>query len=377
MKRPFHPAVCRSVRLPEDRRVLAVSDIHGNLEYLQGVLAEAAFTPDDVLVVVGDLMSKGLRSLDTLRYVMELSRTHTVYTVAGNCDDVLLRDFTSEMIFHACTQWGEHMPLGQMQRELGFPLSGPEDVPALLRAVEEHFAPELAFVDQMATILESEHYLFVHGGVPRPADFQGLDAWSCMKNDDFLSQGVSFPKWCVVGHWPTTLYWEGLLCHEPYFVPERKIASIDGACVLKVEGQLNALALPPGGEGPFRWYRYDALPKARALDGQRASRVYRSFKWTDRWVEPIREEGGCVLCRHRSDGELYWIPSVRLWREGADVCAMDSTDYRLEVAPGDVLSLVAVTGRGAFAKKDGVVGWYAGGLEPLADEICAPPGRKG
>ena len=39
MKRPFHPAVCRSVRLPEDRRVLAVSDIHGNLEYLQGVLA--------------------------------------------------------------------------------------------------------------------------------------------------------------------------------------------------------------------------------------------------------------------------------------------------------------------------------------------------
>ena len=46
-----HPALAPS------RRILAVSDIHGNLEYLQGVLAEAAFSPDDVLVVVGDLMT--------------------------------------------------------------------------------------------------------------------------------------------------------------------------------------------------------------------------------------------------------------------------------------------------------------------------------
>ena len=48
-------------------------------------------TPSDILVLVGDLLEKGPDSLALLRYVMELSRTHTVYPLCGNCDGLVLR----------------------------------------------------------------------------------------------------------------------------------------------------------------------------------------------------------------------------------------------------------------------------------------------
>ena len=69
-----------------DRRVIAVSDVHGNLPFLKGVLEKVHFSPSDVLIIVGDLLEKGRYSLDTLRYVMKLQKSHTVYTLCGNCD---------------------------------------------------------------------------------------------------------------------------------------------------------------------------------------------------------------------------------------------------------------------------------------------------
>ena len=62
----------KKLRLGPGRRILAVSDIHGNLPYLKGLLEKASFSENDVLVIVGDLLEKGPYSLDTLRFVMEL-----------------------------------------------------------------------------------------------------------------------------------------------------------------------------------------------------------------------------------------------------------------------------------------------------------------
>ena len=41
----------------------------------------------------------------------------------------------------------------------------------------------------------------------------------------------------------------------------------------------------------------------------------------------------------------------------------DSTDYRLEVRPGDTLSVVRRISDRALVKKDGVTGWYFGRME--------------
>ena len=52
-------AVVKQVEFPAGRRILVISDIHGNLPWFQALLAKAGFSREDILVLVGDLVEKG------------------------------------------------------------------------------------------------------------------------------------------------------------------------------------------------------------------------------------------------------------------------------------------------------------------------------
>ena len=71
------------------RRVLAISDIHGNLDYLKNLLQKVNFSSADALVLVGDLTEKGPDSLGVVRYVMQLAQGGNVWALKGNCDTVM------------------------------------------------------------------------------------------------------------------------------------------------------------------------------------------------------------------------------------------------------------------------------------------------
>ena len=60
--------------IPEGRRILVISDIHGNMEYFRGVLELAGFGDDDELIIDGDFLEKGPDSLGVLRCIMELCK---------------------------------------------------------------------------------------------------------------------------------------------------------------------------------------------------------------------------------------------------------------------------------------------------------------
>ena len=187
-------ATVKRLTFPEGRRVLAISDIHGNLPFLKGVLAAAHYGPDDILVLVGDLVEKGPDSLTTLRFIMELAEWNTVYGLRGNCDNlvsefVAARGEEERFYRHYVDVWRDRCLLVQMGHAAGFETRGPEELPALREVVRARFGPELAFLEAMPEILLTPDYLFVHGGVADEAHLEGLDAWKCMKNDDFLSQG--------------------------------------------------------------------------------------------------------------------------------------------------------------------------------------------
>ncbi len=374
MSRPFaplrppvsQPARVIRPRIEPGRRVVAVSDIHGNLPFLKGLLDTVRFSPADVLILVGDLLEKGRDSLATLRYVMELGRTHTVYPLCGNCDHIdqsfLSGPGMDEALWPVLSQfWRERSVLLQMGAELGLAPRRRSDLPALRAALLEHFPRETGFLLSLPTILEAGNFLFVHGGVPREDDLEGLDAYECMKNDDFRGQGRSFRKWVVVGHWPVTLYDPHIQRSAPLIDHDRRIASIDGGCVLKVDGQLNALIVPDVYGEALDWAWYDGLDQATALDPQAPSADPVNIRWSDNVVEVLEEEGDCVRVRHPSTGRTLWVPRdfVRLRPDGR-THTEDATDYLLPVAPGDRLSLVRRTQRGLLVKKEGTTGWYHG-----------------
>lgn len=67
---------------------LIVGDIQGCLDSLKALLAEARFGPSDELWCVGDLVNRGPKSLDTLRFLADLGERFTC--VLGNHDLHLL-----------------------------------------------------------------------------------------------------------------------------------------------------------------------------------------------------------------------------------------------------------------------------------------------
>ena len=349
------------------RRVLVVSDIHGALPLLKGALQKAGFCRDDILVVLGDMMERSEGSLDTLRYVMDLSRTHTVHTILGNCDNVTLGFFDAkeELPDDFYERWfsrhKERAPLVKMAKLAGVSLDSAKDYPAAREALSQAFAPELAFLRGLPHILANDHYLLVHGGVPREDRLTDLSAYEVMKNDDFLNQGHAFQRWVIVGHWPVTLYHERMASSEPMVLPDRHIVSIDGAATLKLDGQVNVLILPDQPTGEFTWVREDGLPTVTALESQAASTDSINVRYGHSDLEILEKGPEFSTCRHLESGRTLQILTEFLrYREDGTVWCEDSTDYLLPVSPGDTLSVVRETSYGLLAKKDGVTGWYRG-----------------
>lgn len=357
------------IRLPAGRRVLVISDIHGNLTFFKALLRQVGFCADDILILLGDVLEKGVDSLATLRYVMSLRERYEVHMLCGNCDNLTFHfvdqtpgippEFYDSYVFG----WGEKCVLTQMAREAGVPLESPADFPRLRAVIQERFAPELAFLRSLPTILLSDRFLFVHGGVYREDRLEQLTAWRCMKNDNFLGLGLSFHRWVVVGHWPVTLYDPSIPSAAPIILPERHIISIDGGCQLKWDGQLNALIIPDGESEDFSWQSYDGFPTAVALDRQEASTGSINIRWHENPVEVLEWGEEFSRCRHLASGRVLDILTEYLYEKGGVTRCEDSTDYRLPVEPGDVLSIVRTTSRGYLAKKDGVTGWYAGRIQ--------------
>ena len=101
----FIKATVVDMALPETGRIFAVSDIHGNLPFFQALMKQIRLTPGDALVLVGDMLEKGRDSLALLRHLMELSRTHCLYPLCGNCDGLVLRFFETDALSPLCGSW--------------------------------------------------------------------------------------------------------------------------------------------------------------------------------------------------------------------------------------------------------------------------------
>lgn len=350
---------------PADR-IIAVSDVHGNLPYFRGLTDRLELRRSDRLVLLGDLVEKGPESLAVLRYAMGLGSRCRLYPVLGNCD-----------IWHLWTDradgpmdaWVRQYVLARstglvrdMAREAGFPLTADFDMPRLKGVLRERFAPELDFLRGMPQVLDTAAATFVHGGLPEGVAPEAADPWKCLKWDNFYAARPHFDKWLVVGHTPVCLYGENTISAVPLVDAECRVASIDGGCVLKDDGQLNALILE---NGVFRREWYDPFPVCRALDAQAEGPRSWYIRWGDNAVEVLRRGGEFCRVRHCRTGYEMEVSTDFLFTRAGETRVTDCTDYVPAVAPGDRMAVVRRTSRGAWIKKDGVSGWYGGRLEAL------------
>ena len=183
-----------------------------------------------------------------------------------------------------------------------------------------------------------------------------------MKINSFYAARPHFKKWVITGHTPVCLYGTNTISAVPIVDPACRVASIDGGCVLKDDGQLNALILR---RGKFTSEWYDPFPLGRALDAQKKSARSAYIRWGDNAVEPIELGREWCRIRHIRTGYVMDVPTDFLYESKGVLRVNDVTDYRPAIAPGETLSIVRETDRGYWIKKNGVSGWYSGRIERL------------
>ncbi|MDD6188534.1 MAG: metallophosphoesterase [Clostridiales bacterium] len=358
-----------------NRRILVTSDIHGQLSYLKNVLAKAKFCDRDLLVIIGDIVEKGPESLQTLRYIMDLHKQGNVVVLAGNVDvlrvqliDELCADnaeaFYQFLLKSRKAYYYGKILYDEMLSELGIYPQSPEDMLSAKDKILEHFSPELDFLRSRPTVLETQNFIFVHGGLPEAETdkLAGYDAMRLLKFDDFRNAGMRFDKFVVVGHWPVFNYKHGLPSYDPIIDTEEKIISIDGGSGLKVEGQLNMLAIPDIDckANELINYRYDAFPVYHAASSQETSTDFSVLTWMDGSVRVLEKDNGFSYVEHIRTGQKMWVYDHYLYEN--DTHCADYTDYVLPIQAGDEVSLLHSTPRGHYVKHNGVFGWYSGEL---------------
>ena len=359
------PARIEKLHIEPERRVLVIADVHGNLPYLRGLLEKAGFGGDDLVIFDGDFLEKGEQSLETLRFVMALCAEGRARAVCGNCDDwaeIFSMDAAADRHVQGFLARRPRGLIWEMCRETGLdPLAG--DFVRCKSALREAFGAEWAFLAAIPHAIETERFVFAHAGVHADKPLEAHTAAELFKYDSFLTHDERFEKWVIVGHWPVMLYHENIVDANPIFARERHIVSIDGGCVLKDDGQLNALVLP-GGEGDdFSVISYDPFPTARVLDDQAGGGRSYYIRWGDSRVRVLRRGEEFSLCRHLRTGYEMEILTKYLFTPEEITGCNDCTDYVPPLRAGDTVRVVERTSRGYFVKHNGVSGWYYGRLE--------------
>ena len=360
------PARILRPEIEAGRQILITSDIHGNLPYFRGVLDAAGFCADDLLIVDGDFLEKGEESLKTLRFLMELSKAGNVITLMGNCDDwgAIFQEDThwSRGIFRYM-RWRRSGLLWDMALEMGLDPAALDDMEDFKLNLAAVFPEEFAFLNALPQALETERFIIAHAAVYPDKPLEAHTVGELVRCDRFLDLGFSFDKWVIVGHYPVMLYGENTVCANPIIDRERKIVSIDGACVLKDDGQLNCLILPDKDSEDFSFVAYDHFPVRRVLSDQRGGGRSYYIRWGDSRVQVLARGKEFSRCRHMSTGYEMDILTKYLYSDAEFTDCNDCTDYVLPLHAGDEVRVVETCSRGYFVKHKGVSGWYYGELE--------------
>ena len=359
------PARILRPEIEAGRRILITSDIHGNLPYFQGLLREAGFCADDLLIVDGDFLEKGPESLKTLRFLMELSKAGNVITVMGNCDDwgaLFYEEGPWVQNLFRYMRWRRSGLLWDMALEMGLDPAALDDLEDFKRRLAAAFPAEFAFLDALPQAVETDSFIVAHAAVFPDKPLEAHTVGELVRCDRFYDLGYSFDKWVIVGHYPVMLYGEDIVCANPIIDRKRRIISIDGACVLKDDGQLNCRILPDRDSEDFSFVAYDPFPVRRVLSDQVGGGRSYYIRWGDSQVQVLDRGAEFSRCRHVRTGYEMDILTKYLFSDGEFTDCNDCTDYVLPLRAGDEVRVVETTSRAYFVKHGGVSGWYFGEL---------------
>ncbi len=373
-------------------RILVTSDIHGHFDHLMQLLKIAEFSSDDILIVNGDIVEKGPQSLAVVRYIKSLCEAGRAIALMGNVDNRFLwqldnitdynsaKDFLNYLFY--MRDWIGTSFFDEMSAEVAKIPTTVDELIHVLDVVRSRFIPELEFIRDLPTMLETPNYIFVHGGIPESEQsfvektFESVNRHKCIKFDRYLDyvhdNKLEFERNIVVGHWPVVNYNASIRIMNPIIDKESKVISIDGGCGMNRDGQLNLLVLPHlnCSIDSIECCYFDGFPTCYALTDQSPSDNSINISYNDNVVRILNIDNDSVMVEHIANGAQFWLPidyiqNIHNISVGDTSTTASCTNHQLAVSNGDLLSIIRETSHGFLVKKNGSVGWYYGKIEMI------------
>mgnify|MGYP004502485885 FL=1 len=236
--------------LEERCRIICVSDIHGRCGEFAALLEKCGYKAGvDYLFILGDLVEKGSRNIETIRLAKSLSeQSDRVVVLKGNNDTMCgYMAFSDDRErFMKRLESRPKNTFCEMAQTIGITDFG-DNFDEKRQRTAEAYSDELDFLEQLPLALETDGHIFVHAGIENRSDWENSDMWTFLSAPWFLRSSHPLEKYVVVGHFPTYNFSRSGNTNFPIIDRENRIIGIDGGCEVKWAGQLNAFIINKNG----------------------------------------------------------------------------------------------------------------------------------
>jgi len=352
--------IIKRLELDKNKRIICVSDIHNELDLFQRLLEKVRFCDNDYLFIIGDFLEKGRSSknLDALHFMMDLSKKDNVFLITGNSDYVwpMMSKTKRPHLYIDFLLKSDNSLVNELCELDKIEITCESNCYELADRLSKSHPIEWEFLNTLPQIMETNDYIFVHGGIyPDKPDYCD-NFYQVMKFDNFEGTGFKFDKYVIVGHWPVSNYATEVMSFNPRINEKQHIISIDGGNVLKTSGQLNALIID---NGRFSWDSVDNLKEVEVLNDYTTTSNLTPFSinWNTAEIKILKRYDTYSHVYHYTSRQELDIPNEFIFEKDGKTMSDDITNVHLNVKKGDKVKLIDIGKDYSLVKKDGILGW--------------------
>lgn len=214
------------------KRMLAISDIHGDLDKFERLLEMIQYdNKRDQLLLLGDYVDRGPKSRAVLDKVIQLTSEGAI-TLMGNHDKMMIDAFENPEDPLHLKRWYYNGGIKTLQN-YGYEIEKDDakywyhtdEMPEPL-VINEQIRPHLEFLKTLSFYHETDTHIFVHAGVHPNTTLERTDSHTLVWIREEFHKGYTGEKTVIFGHTPT----KHLHKKPEVYFGENNIIGIDGGC---------------------------------------------------------------------------------------------------------------------------------------------------
>lgn len=346
-----------------DYRLIVISDIHGHLDRFQTLLQKVQYKPEDYLVILGDFVEKGDQVIETIHYIQKLAKRERVFVLMGNCEWALDALLTVPELAKEIPQYLKRVSSNGCIREVYHKLhldQGHETMLGIQKKIADYLHDEIYFISHLPVTLKLNNFLFVHAGIKKGIPYKQNTLSSLLEMKYFYESGHDLKETVIVGHMPTSNYYQSHICNDIIIDKEKRIISIDGGTGVKSISQLNALVIESHNHViSFSTEYVQPLPIYYVKqDVKMPEQVLHKIGYPYFEVEVLKKDNQFSQCYQKETDQYIKIKNEFLYKQNNKIyCLDDYTDYMISAKANDKVKLIGVYDEYAYVIYKGEVGW--------------------